>query len=70
MIKELKNYILAVKEERLWLKEKPCAACKHFCHYMGSAGVCEAKKGCPTTRMVDYCSYCDCGEFKRKRRIL
>ena len=68
MIKRIKEYIRSVIWEYKWLKEKPCAACKHFTHYMGSAGVCEAKLGCPATRMRDCLDFCDCGRFEMKRR--
>jgi hypothetical protein len=37
---KLKKYIYDVMWEWKWLKQKPCAACKYFVHYMGSAGVC------------------------------
>jgi hypothetical protein len=62
----LKNYIRDVIWEWKWLKQKPCAACKYFVPYMGSAGVCEAKGGCPATRMRDYSDYCNCGGFKKR----
>lgn len=61
------NYIRDKIAERKWLKTKPCAACKYFNYYMGSAGVCMAKNGCPATRMKDYSDYCDCGCFKVRR---
>lgn len=64
-MKEIINYIRDKIEERKWLKEKPCAACKHFMHYMGSAGICTAQKGCPATRMKDYSAFCDCEGFKK-----
>ena len=64
IIRIVQNAIL----ERKWLKSKPCAACEHFDFYMGSAGVCAVKEGCPATRMRDYFDVCDCGRFKRKKR--
>ena len=67
-MKKIINYFRDKIAERKWLKEKPCAACKHFDYYMGSAGICTAKSGCPTTRMRDCSEYCDCGKFKRKRK--
>lgn len=66
-MKKIINYIRNAIAERKWLKEKPCAACKYFDYYMGSAGVCTAKNGCPATRMKDYSDYCDCGCFKKGR---
>ena len=66
-MRKIINYIRNKIAERKWLKEKPCAACTYFDHYMGSAGVCTAKNGCPTTRMRDYSDACDCGCFKKSR---
>lgn len=66
-MKKIINFIRNAIEERKWLKNKPCAACKYFSHYMGSAGVCTAKSGCPATLMKDYSEYCDCGCFKKRR---
>lgn len=66
-MKKIIKYIRDVIVERKWLREKPCAACEHFDHYMGSAGVCYAKSGCPATRMRDYSDFCDCGCFKKRR---
>jgi hypothetical protein len=68
MIDKIRTYIREAIWEYKWLKEKPCAACKHFDHYIGSAGVCTAKSGCPVTRMKDYSDCCDCNGFKKKRR--
>lgn len=65
-MKSLINYICNLREERKWLKYKPCVACVNFDWFMGSAGVCTAKKGCPATRMKDCSDYCDCGAFKKK----
>lgn len=67
-MKRIINRIKDMISEHEWLKEKPCAACKHFYPYMGSAGICEAKEGCSANRMKDCCDYCDCGRFKRKRK--
>ena len=64
----LVNYIRDLIQEQLWLKDKPCAACRYFAYYMGTAGICLAKRGCPATRMKDCNDYCDCGCFKRERR--
>lgn len=66
-MKKFIDYIRNIIEERKWLKEKPCAACRYFDYYMGSAGVCTAKSGCPTTRMKDCMDFCNCGCFKKKR---
>lgn len=66
-MKKIINYIRNAIEERKWLKSKPCAACKYFSYFMGSAGICEAQNGCPATRMRDYSDYCDCGCFKKGR---
>ena len=67
-MKKIINYFRDKISERKWLKEKPCVACKHFDYYMGSAGICTAKSGCPTTRMKDCSDFCDCGCFKKIRR--
>jgi hypothetical protein len=67
-MKKIIRFIKDVIYEQKWLRTKPCAACKYFDYYMGSAGICTAKSGCPTTRMKDYFEYCDCGKFKRKRK--
>lgn len=67
-MRRLFNRIKAMVDELKWLKTKPCAACRYFVHYWGSAGVCEARNGCPTLRMIDYDDTCNCGMFKRKRK--
>ena len=66
-MRKIINYIRDKIAERKWLKEKPCAACKYFDYYMGSAGICTAKNGCPTTRMRDYSDLCNNGYFKKRR---
>lgn len=62
---KLVNYILDIISEWKWLKTKPCAACKHFMYFHGSAGICTQKKGCAATKLQDYSSTCDCGKFKK-----
>lgn len=67
----MNNLINRIKDiiyEYQWLKNKPCAACKHLNYFMGSVGICEAKEGCPASRMRDYSDFCDCGCFKKKGR--
>jgi hypothetical protein len=66
-MKKIINYIRDKIAERKWLKGKPCAACKYFNHFIGSAGVCTAKNGCVATRMRDYSDFCNCGSFKKRR---
>ena len=65
-MKKIIRFIQDAICERKWLKSKPCVACIYFDYYMGSAGVCTAKSGCPTTRMRDCSDFCDCGCFKKK----
>ena len=50
-------------ERKAYIKSKACIVCQHFCWFHGSAGVCEAKSGCATTRMKDVSDVCDCGCF-------
>ena len=67
-MRRLFNRIKAMVDELKWLKTKPCAACRYFTPFMASAGVCEARTGCPAERMKDCCDTCDCGMFKRERK--
>ena len=67
-MKRIINSIREIIAEKKWLKEKPCAACRYFDYYMGAAGICTAKNGCPATRMKDCSEYCDCGCFKKRKR--
>ena len=66
-MKKIMRFIKRYINELKWLRLKPCEDCKYFDYYMGSAGICTAKRGCPTTRMKDYSECCDCGKFKRKK---
>ncbi len=66
-MKKIIRFIQDKIYEHKWLKSKPCAACRYFDYYMGSAGICAAKSGCPTTRMRDCSDTCDCGCFKKKK---
>lgn len=65
---KFKDFIRNALFEISWIKSKPCAACKNFSHFMGSAGICTAKNGCPATRMKDYSDCCDCNCFKKRKR--
>ena len=68
-MKKILRFIKDIVNEQKWLRTKPCVACKYFDYYMGSAGICTAKSGCPTTRMKDCSECCDCLKFKRKRKV-
>ncbi len=68
-MKKIIQFIKDIVYEQRWLKSKPCVACMNFDYYMGSAGICTAKSGCPTTRIKDCSECCDCGKFKRKRKV-
>ena len=61
-----KSKILKFKESRWCTKNKICCVCENFSYFMGSAGICEAKNGCPTNRMMDMMDSCNCNCFKKK----
>ena len=62
-----KSKILEFKEFRWCKKNKFCCVCENFSYFMGSAGICEAKNGCPTSRMMDMMDSCNCNCFKKRK---
>ena len=68
-MKKIIQFIKNIIYEQRWLKSKPCVVCMNFDYYMGSAGICTAKSGCPTTRMKDCSECCDCGKFKPRKAV-
>ena len=70
MKRRIKDFLFNIKllksnwtEFKYLVKGESCCVCDKFDWYMGSAGVCKAKVGCPITRMRDCSDSCNCDGF-------
>ena len=68
MIDTIKIWIGSLLEDWLLIKDKTCCACKHFSYFHGSVGICTVKDGCSCNNMKDCLDFCDCGQFKKRKK--